>query len=332
MYERKLRCLSASDIRKALPMKDAVKAMKEAFHEASEGAAAIPLRTHIQAEMGSALFMPAYSPSAQRMGLKVVTLFEQNRTKGLPLIQAIVILFDATDGSPIALLNGTALTAIRTGAASGAATDLLARGDASRVAIFGAGAQARTQLEAVCAVRRIDKAWVYDVCPKWAKRFADEMGQSLNIEIHVADSPSEALASVDVVCTATTSKTPVFSDMDVKPGLHINAVGAYQPHTREIPPETVSRARVFVDQRSAAWEEAGDIIMPLNDGLIGSDHIYAELGEIVSGKKQGRTCDEQVTLFKSVGLAIQDLAAACQALSNAEKLGLGGFAPPDFLR
>jgi len=332
LNERKLRCLSAADIRQALPMADAVAVMKEAFCEVSDGTAVMPQRSDIAAQNGTALFMPSYSPSAQKIGLKVVTLFEDNRIKGLPFIQAIVIVLDATNGSPIAILNGTALTAIRTGAASGAATDILARPDATRVAIFGAGTQARTQLEAVCAVRPIEEAWVNDASSKWATKFAEEMRESLDIDIHVAGSSSEALAQADIVCTATISETPVFLDTELKLGVHINAVGSYKPHTREIPAETVSRSRVFVDQISAAWEEAGDLIMPLNDGLITTDHICGEIGELVSGKKKGRTNDEQVTFFKSVGIAIQDLAAACQALSNAEKLGLGDFAPPDLFK
>jgi ornithine cyclodeaminase/alanine dehydrogenase-like protein (mu-crystallin family) len=324
-----LRILSGPDVVKALPMKDAVEAMKDAFRSLSTGQAVAPQRIHIHTRepAGDALFMPSYLPGEHRMGVKVVTLFEKNREKGLPLIQALMVLLDGTCGRPLAVLDGAALTAIRTGAASGAATDLLARPDAAKVAVFGAGAQGRTQLEAVCAVRAIQEAKVFDMDQALAATFAREMGESLAIPVEVAASPGEALDRADVVCTATTSKGPVFSDSDIEPGAHINAVGSYKPDRREIPSKTVKRSRVVVDHRPAAMEEAGDLIMPMKDGLINEKHIHAELGEIVAGKKKGRETEAEITFFKSVGNAIQDLAAAQKTLANAERMNLGILAP-----
>lgn len=325
MATRTIRFLSASEVARALPMREAIGAMKEAFRRLSAGEAVMPPRTHIAAAAppGDALFMPSYLPADGRMGIKVVTVYGENPLRGLPRIQAVMLVLDAATGSPVAVMDGASLTAIRTGAASGAATDLLARPDAAVAAIFGAGPQARTQLEAVCAVRPIAEARVFDPDAARAAALAREMAGRLGIPVRAAGAPSEALSRAQVVCTATTSATPVFDDADVAPGAHINAIGSYKPHVREIPGETVLRALVVVDHLPAALAEAGDLLVPMQAGLIGKDHIRAELGEIVAGLKQGRQSADQITLFKSVGVAVQDLAAASLVLANAERLGLG---------
>jgi len=220
-------------------------------------------------------------------------------------------------------MDGTYLTALRTGAASGAATDLLARQDVHTAAIFGAGAQGRTQLEAVCAVRPIEAAWVYDVAPERAAVYAGEMSQRLSLPVRAAETPAGAVRQADVICTATTSSSPVFEDADVRPGTHINGVGAYTPQMQEIPVETVLRAKVVIDHRQASLAEAGDLLIPLRQGLMTEGHIYAELGEIAAGRKPGRASPEEITLFKSVGVAVQDVAAAGAVLKAARQLGLG---------
>jgi len=325
MTRRTLRFLSARDVVQALPMREAVAAMKEAFRQISAGEAVVPARTHIETAQpqGDTLVMASYSPAAGRMGVKVITLFGSNAAVGLPRIQALMLVLDAATGSPLAVMDGTSLTAIRTGAASGAATDLLARPDAAVVAVFGAGPQARTQLEAVCTVRPIRRARVFDVSAEQAAAFAREMSERLGIPIEVAGSPSDALARADVVCTATTASVPVFADGDLAPGVHINAIGSYKPSVREIPGETVRRARVVVDHLPSALAEAGDLLIPMSQGLVGRDHVHAELGETLSGRKKGRESQDQVTLFKSVGVAVQDLLAADKVLANAERLNCG---------
>lgn len=325
MTERNLRFLSAADVARALPMKDAVEAMRDAFRQLSTGRAVVPPRTHIETTdpRGDALFMPSYLPGARRMGTKIVTLFGSNADLGLPRIQAVMVVLDAATGSPLAVMDGASLTAIRTGAASGVATDLLARPGAAVVAVFGAGPQARTQLEAVCAVRPIRRARVFDPNAARARALAQEMAERLGFPVEAAASASEALAGADVVCTATTASEPVFADGDLAPGAHVNAIGSYKPSVREIPSETVRRARVVVDYLPAALAEAGDLLVPMAEGLIGEDHVYAELGEIVAGKKKGRESPDEITLFKSVGVAVQDLAAADRALARAERLDLG---------
>jgi len=321
----KLRYLSAADIRAAVDMRDIIDAMRPAFIELSNGRAIMPLRPHIdiEAHAGTALFMPSYLKALDIIGLKTVTLFENNNSNGLPYIQGLVSLADGQDGTPLAVMNGTLLTALRTGAASGLATELLANKGVSVAAIFGAGIQSRTQLEAVCAVRDIQRATIYDTVRESAERFAEEMGEFLDLEIEVADSPKSALRDAGVVCAATISETPVFDDADLAEGVHVNAVGSYKPHVQEIPAETVVRAKLIVDHCDSALEETGDLIIPIKQGLMSAAHIHAELGEIAAGRKSGRTSLEEITFFKSVGVAVQDLTAGHTVLRHAEEKGIG---------
>ena len=320
-----IRFLSAADVRRALPVAEAVAAMKDAFRELSAGRVDMPVRAHIDVPEhdGTALFMPSSAAHFGAFAVKTVNVFGRNAARGLPRIQALVAVFDRETGTPRAVLDGTTLTALRTGAASGAATDLMARPDAAVATIFGAGVQGRTQLEAVRAVRNITEVWIYDAVPEAADAFAEEMSAKLGVDVHVAVSPADALREADVVCTATVATTPVFEDGDLAPGTHVNAVGSYQPHVQEIPEETVLRARIVVDHRASALEETGDLIIPIGKGRMTPDDISAELGEVVAGDRPGRVSADEITLFKSVGVAVQDLAAGALALRKAEELGLG---------
>ena len=324
----KLRILSGKDVRQAVTMADAIEAVRGAYIQLSAGQALVPLRTPVPVEHRDAvtLFMPAYLADSDALGAKIVSVFPGNLDQGLPLIHALVSVVDAETGRPVAVMDGTSLTALRTGAASGVATDLLSRTDSRVVAIFGAGAQARTQLEAVCTVRSIRKVWVYDTAPERAAAYVEEMkarGDPIPADISVAGSPATALSDADVICTATTSSAPVFDDADLKPGAHINGIGAYTPEMQEVPAKTVARARVVVDSRSASLEEAGDLIIPLNEGIIGRGDIHGEIGQVATGQIPGRVTDGEVTFFKSVGLAIQDVAVAELILRQAQELGLG---------
>lgn len=320
-----LRFLSRSDIAKALSMAEAIQCMKDVFAQVSLGQAVMPPRQHlaIPEHQANVLFMPSYLPEPGHLGLKLITLCDRNPSLGLPRIQALVLLFDAATGRPRAVLDGTYLTALRTGAASGAATDLLAREDARVVAILGSGVQARTQLEAVCTVRPVSEVRVFDPTAASARAFADQMQTAMDVPIQVTADAAEAVAGADIVCAATTSRTPVFADRDLSEGAHVNAIGSYQPSVQEVPTETVCRARVVVDHRESALDETGDLIIPIQQGLYSPECIHAELGEIVAGRRLGRQSPRHITLFKSVGLAVQDAAAAAQALANAERLGLG---------
>jgi alanine dehydrogenase len=324
----KLRVLSQKDVRRAVSMAQAIEIVKGAFAQLSTGQAVVPIRTQLEVARheGITLFMPAYLQEGGDLGLKIVSVFPRNLEMGLPTIHALVAVVDAKTGCPAAVIDGTYLTALRTGAASGAATDLLARTDARVAAVFGAGAQGRTQLEAVCQVRDIEKARVYDINRQAAERYVEEMrgrGGRIPADMIVASSSTDAVREADVICTATTSKSPVFADADLKTGVHINAIGAFTPEMQEIPEETIKRARLVVDSREACWAEAGDLIIPRHKGLISEDDIYAELGEIAAGTKHGRESDEEVTFFKSVGNAVQDVSVARKVLEEAGRLGLG---------
>jgi alanine dehydrogenase len=322
-----LRLLSADDVRRALPMSLAIDGVKEAFAQLSAGRVALPLRTRIDVadSQGSVLFMPAYLESSGDMAVKIVSVFPRNVAQGIPTLAAIVIVVETKTGQPIAILEGASLTAIRTGAASGAATDVLARDDAKHLAVFGSGAQARSQVEAVCTVRDIDRVRIFSLDPEAASAMAGELAGRgpIPTDIIVAGSSAEAIAEADIICTATTSETPVFDGSLLRPGTHINAIGSYTPSMQEVDVDTLKRSRIVVDSREAVLAETGDLIIPIERGEIKADNIHAELGQIISGEKAGRTSPDQITFFKSVGVAVQDAVAAGRALARAKALGLG---------
>lgn len=321
--------LTAADVKNALPMKQAVDAMKLAYAAFSDGRAEAPLRTRLNVGKHDAatLFMPAFiqTQNGDALAVKVVSLFPNNPERGLAFIQAAVLALEPDTGRPLALLEGSALTAIRTGAASGAAIDLLARPDSHILAIFGAGGQGRSQIEAACSVRKIERLWIFDTSTERAQALSKEVAGQGNVpdDFRVAVTPRQAVEEADIICAATTSKTPVFEDKDLKPGAHISAIGSYLPDMQETPPECIARALVVVDSRTAALAESGDLIQPMRAGLFDQEHIHAELGEIVLGRKPGRQSPDQITYFKSVGLAVQDAMAAQLALLNADKMGIG---------
>ena len=307
-------------------MREAIDAMRDAFGQLSGGRAELPLRASITVprENGVALVMSARCDVPFGLGAKFVTVYPWNPEAGRPLVHGAVLLFDPETGVPAALLEGTALTALRTGAASGLATELLARGDATRVAVIGSGAQARTQLEAVCCVRRVESVAVYSIDQPGAERFVQEMAGNRGVprDVEVVGSAREAAREADIVCTATSSAEPVLGPDDVASGVHINAIGSFTPEMQEIDPSLIGGARVFVDQRRASLAESGEIIAAVRDGLIEERELF-ELGEIVNGEVRGRVDDAQITLFKSVGVAVQDLCAGARALERAAREGLG---------
>jgi ornithine cyclodeaminase/alanine dehydrogenase-like protein (mu-crystallin family) len=261
-------------------------------------------------------------PRQNQLGVKVVTVVPENRERDLPTIQALVAVFDSGTGRPLAVMDGELLTAMRTGAASGVATDALARKNASVAAVIGAGVQGMRQLEAVCCVRTIREALVFDPDRERAEAFATEMGRRLGRAVRVLDTVSAVFAA-DVVCTATSSGQPVVADADLAKGVHVNAIGAYRPNTREIPGEAVARAKLFVDSREACLAEAGELVMAMAEGNLDPTVPPAEIGEILAGSRPGRTDEAELTIFKSVGNAVQDLAVAGLILEEARRLDLG---------
>ena len=321
--------LSADEVRRALPMDQTIAAMKVAYASLSDGRAVVPLRTRLPISNHDALslFMPAYmkTDSGEALAVKIVSLFPKNPSRGLAYIQAAVLVLESDTGRAVALLEGSTLTAIRTGAGSGAAIDLLARKDSKVVAIFGAGPQGRTQLEAACTARNIDTAFIYNPTREKAESFAKQMNEYKAVpkDIRVAKTPKEAIDHADIICTATGSTKQVFEDKDVQLGTHISAIGGYTPEMQEVPVETLARARIVVDSYATVMEEAGDIVKAMQAGAIQESDIHGELGEIVLGRKPARESDSQITFFKSVGNAVQDAVAAQLALRNAREMHLG---------
>ncbi len=320
-----LRVLSAQDVDAAISMAEAIEAVSRGFAQLSAGRAVVPLRTSLSTAAGTSLFMPAYLADSETTALKLVSVYPDNPSLGLPTILALVAVVDGRTGRPLALMDGTYLTALRTGAASGVATDLLAREESRVLALFGAGVQGRAQLEAVCTVRPIEEVRVFDPNQETAHRLVEETAGRGPIpdRILVAASSTEAVHDADIVVTATTSQQPVFDGADVGPGTHVNAIGAYTPETRELDEDLVRRAKIVVDTREGCLAEAGDLILPLRAGAISETDIYAELGEIIGGLKAGRETESEITLFKSVGTAVQDAAVAQAALDRAEQKDLG---------
>ena len=316
--------LNKSDVASVLTMNDCMSAMIQAFSELAEGTAILPLRTAIKPPDGISLYMPAYLKKMEALAVKVVTVYKDNPARhNLPTTIGKVLLQDPITGDVICIMNGGYLTAVRTGAASGVATQYLARKDKGQVAaIFGAGVQAKMQLWAVKEARDLSRAYVYDLSDSAADAFIAEMSKKLNLEIIKAKNVDEMLVA-DIICTATSSATPLFDGNKVREGAHINGIGSHTPNARELDSAIVKRSKFVGDSREACFQEAGDIMIPVNAGEIPQSHFYAELGEIITGKKEGRQNDKEITLFKSNGLAIQDAATAKLVYEMAVAKGIG---------
>lgn len=333
-----IRVLSAADLCRAITARDAVDAMRAAFGELSGGTAIVPIRSHLESARGLMLVMPAVLGARPALGAKVVSVFPDNPSRGAPAVQGAVLLLDAGSGRARALLDGTSLTEIRTAAASTLATELLASPDADVLTVFGAGAQGRSHVELLARTRRLREVRIVSRSGASAKRLAERLseiagtlvpegGHGAPPVIRAVRDPAAALEGAGLVVTATSSTTPVFAEGDLTPGAHVNAVGAYRPDMQEIDADLVRRARVVVDQREAAWAEAGDLIVPAESGLIGRDAVDAEIGEIVNGDAPPGRGGRDFTLFESVGNAAQDIAIAETAVASAERANLGVLAP-----
>ena len=306
----KIRILSSKDIKQLLSMPQAIDLMRVAFAELTQNRVIVPLRTITEFEQPqlNVFYKPCYSTKTNVVGVKLLTQTKAGIVS--PTIQGINILMDANTGCFLAIIDGTYLTALRTGATSGLATDLLARKDAQVAAIFGAGAQGRTQLEAICSVRKIERAFIFDTNKNAVENYIAEMKHCLGETTLVAGENVQQLREADVICTATSTSKPLFSFADVKKGAHINAVGSYKPYMQEIDAQIMKEGHLYVDQKSACIAEAGDLIQPMKEGLLREEDIIAELGELVTGRSLCRQNEQAITVFKSVGIAIQDLVAA----------------------
>jgi ornithine cyclodeaminase len=267
--------------------------------------------------------MPGFLEAPVSLGLKVVSIFPGNHGTGFDSHQGVIMLFDTRHGSPQAIIDASSITAIRTAAVSGVATRVLARGDAGDLAILGSGVQAATHLAAMRAVRRLRRVRVWSRNPANAKRFADKAP----IPVEVAPSARAAVEGADLVCTTTASREPILEGAWLAPGAHVNAVGACFAATRELDTSAVARSRLIVDRKESTLAESGDFLLARADGAIGDDHILGELGSLLLGEIVGRRTDEEVTLYKSLGIAIQDLAAAHFVYAQAVARG-GGMSVP----
>jgi ornithine cyclodeaminase/alanine dehydrogenase len=317
--------LNRKDVTSLLDMNDCIEVIEKAFAELSNGSAVLPLRTVIKPEGGLSLYMPSYLREMGALACKVVTVYKNNPSQyNMPTTIGKVLLQDVMTGDVLCIMDGGYLTGVRTGAASGVATKYLAREEKNlKAGIFGAGVQAKNQLWAMCCVRNINKAVVYDINDIVVANFIKEMTEKLKIDIVKAVSIQDVLDS-DIICTASSSSVPLFDGKKVNEGTHINGVGSHTPDARELDSEIVKRSIFIGDSLEACFNEAGDIMIPMKEGSIKASHFYAELGEIVTGKKPGRRNNKDITLFKSNGLAIQDAATAQLVYKKAleKKIGL----------
>ena len=318
--------LNAEEVKSVLTMKDCIEVVENAFAELSNGTAALPLRNNISAKdqlPGLALYMPAYLKELNALACKVVTVYKDNPTKyNMPTTIGKVLLQDPDTGEVICIMDGGYLTAVRTGAVSGVANKYLARSGRQNIGIFGTGVQAQMQLWAMKETVDIGKVLVYDINEAAADDFVKSMVEQHGLNIEKATQPDDLL-NTDIICTATSSPDPLWEGSRLKPGTHINNIGSHSPAHRELDTETVVRSKFVGDSKEACFNEAGDIIIPLKEGAVSEDHFYAELGDLVTGKKVGRTDDSEITVFKSNGLAIQDVATAKLIYDKALEAGIG---------
>ena len=318
--------LSQAEVEKLLPMKECIAVMREALLSLAKGEVHQPLRSIIRPPHAKGLIglMPAHkSGDTSAFGLKAVCVFPENPAKGKDAHQGAVLLFSGETGELRALMNASAITAIRTAAVSGVATDLLAREDACELAIIGSGVQARSHLAAMSEVRSFKRCRIVSKRLENAKKFVDEMKQEVSFPIEMVETIADALRGAEVIVTATNSVEPIVKREWVSAGAHLNVVGSSFPKAREVDSETMAAASLFVDRVESTVNEAGDFLLAMRDGVIGPDHIRAELGELLNGDKPGRTSAEEITLFKSLGIATEDLFAAEYVFEKARELNVG---------
>jgi ornithine cyclodeaminase len=320
-----VRILNQHQVTSLLPMVECVEVMDLALRALAQGKAMLPLRTVLRLPEGRGLFgvMPAQLSSPATLGLKAIAVFPGNEGSPLDSHQGLVALFDPVTGAPLTIMDASSITAIRTAAVSGVATRALSRDDAGDLAILGSGVQARSHLEAMGVVRRLRRVRAWSPNAARLEAFAAWARQRLGVTVEPVLSPREAVLGADLICTTTASRTPVVDGDWIAEGAHINAVGSSIPTARELDTLAVSRSRFFVDRLESALSEAGDFLIPRQEGAISDSHILGELGDVLLGRVSGRRAPADVTVFKSLGLAVEDLAAAHHVLRQAEARGVG---------
>jgi ornithine cyclodeaminase/alanine dehydrogenase-like protein (mu-crystallin family) len=312
------------EVPQLLPMGECIDVMAEALAALTREDAVMPLRgmARVPHQLGLLAWMPSLLPGSEVMGIKVISVFPNEGTE-LESHQGAILLFESERGRLLAIVDASEVTAIRTAAVSGLATRLLAREEADDLAILGSGTQARTHLEAMMAVRDLRRVRVWSRNPEHARSFAEGASSRRGLPVEASGTVREAVEGAGIVCTTTSSTEPVLKGRWLAPGAHVNAVGFAGPAGRELDTEAIARSRLFADRRESILAEAGDFLIPRAEGAVGDDHVAAELGEVVLGKAEGRTSPEQITVFESLGLAIEDLAAVNHIYRRAQETGRG---------
>jgi ornithine cyclodeaminase len=312
-------------VHELLPMATCVALMRRTFETLARGDAVLPLRSLVKLPDGSGILglMPGYLGEPQSFGLKVVSVMPGNHGTAYDSHQGVVMLFGLTHGEPLAIIDATAITAVRTAAASGAATDVLARPDAGDLALLGSGAQAKSHIPAMRAVRKLRRVRVWSRSRDNAERFAAEQSEAAGVKIEVAASGEEAVRGADLVCTTTSAKEPVLRGDWLAPGAHVNAVGACFAATRELDTEAVRRSRFYTDCRESCVNESGEFLIARKEGAITDSHLLGELGEVLIGKAPGRQSRDDITVYESLGIALEDLASAHEIHRRALETGKG---------
>ncbi len=321
--------VNQSEVPTLLPMGECVAVMEQAFKALARGDAILPLRPvmWLPDKVGALGMMPSYLADIAAMGLKAISVFPGNHGTEYDSHQGVVLLFETKNGRLLAIVDATSITAIRTAAVSGVATKLLARADASDLAILGSGTQARTHLEAMLGVRSIRRVRVWSQHSENAARFAERESQRHGINVEAMPTAQSAVDRADLICTTTSAREPVLMGEWIAPGAHINAVGSSVSFARELDTAAMVKSRLFVDRRESTLNEAGDFLFPQQEGAIGDDHIRGEIGDLLLGKLEGRRSAAEITLFKSLGLAIEDLASAYHIYTKAVEKGMGTWLP-----
>lgn len=321
----KVLIVSQSDVRQLLPMGECMDVMVEALTALARGEAILPLRPilWLPDKVGALGMMPSYLANIRAVGLKVITVFQGNHGTQYDSHQGAVLLFETKHGQLQSIMDASSITAIRTAAVSGVATRLLARANAKSLAILGSGVQAKTHLAAMIEARPITTVRVWSRNAEHAQHFAERESRRYGIPVTPAATVEDAVAGADIICTTTATREPILNGEWIAPGTHINAVGSSVPFARELDTAAVRNARLFVDRRESTLNEAGDFLLAKKEGAIGDDHIVGEIGELLLNTVEGRRTPEEITLFKSLGLAVEDLAAADYVYKKALEAGAG---------
>jgi len=317
--------LTSSDLKRLLVMKDVMKAVEEAFLELAELGTKSPQRTIVEMREynGHMLFMPAYLQRSKSLSLKVVGVYPDNIKRGLETTSSILCLINPETGTPLAIMDGKYITAMRTAAMTAIAAEHLARRGVDSIGVIGAGVQAEYQLRGILEVRSAKRVYVYDILAERSRRFAEKIKGELGLMAQVEESANDVASKSDILIVATTSKQPVFDGRVLAKGVHVASIGWVGPDGRELDTTTVKRAKVVVDTKEGVLSESGDILIPIREGAITVDHIWCELKDLVSNRKKGREDEEEITLWKSVGVGVADAAAAKLAYQKAQEMRVG---------